>query len=173
MTISKEKLNALKKAAGIEDRSLARKIAESSLYDWKPPARFLLTQIAVLAMADEDANYPVDAPDHFKADKIGWCWMSQFRLSLRVGNSESQVHRLIKKFKEDGVILVRTWKDDHGTPHDEYQVVESVVDAFQRPNQNRGVERPKHSKRNYKAYNNKGSFKKGHDKRRANIDDDE
>jgi hypothetical protein len=169
----KEKFKAAMKAAGKEEKSLARKIAESSLYDWKPPARFLLTQIAVLSMSDEDDNYPEDAPDDFKEDKIGWCWMSQYKLSLRVGNSESQTHRLIHKFKTDGVLTIRTWIDDHGTPHDEYKIAESVVDAFQRPNQNRGVERPAHSKRDYKNYNNKGGFKKGHDKRRANMDDDE
>jgi hypothetical protein len=174
MAISKEKLKALKKAAGIEDRSLARKIAESSLYDWKPTARFLLTQLAALAMPDEDAAYPEDAPDSCKADKTWWCWMSQFKLGLRVGISESQAHNLLKKLKEDGVILTRTWLDDHNTPHTEYKVVESVVDAFQRPSQNRGVERPKHSKRNYKDYDNTGAFKKGRDPRRANmVEDDE
>jgi hypothetical protein len=167
-----ERIKALKKAAGIEDRSLARKIAESSLYDWNATARFLLTQLAVLAM-DKDDNYPDDAPDDFKADKEGWCWMSQFKLSLRVGKSESQIHRLLKQFKKDGVILVRAWLDDHNTPHDEYKVVESVVDAFQRPSQNRGVERPAHSRRDYKGYDNKGSFKKGHDNRRANMDGDD
>jgi hypothetical protein len=155
VTISKEKLKALKKAAGIEERSLARKIVESSLYDGNATARFLLTQLAVLAM-DEDDNYPEDAPDSFKADKEGWCWMSQFRLSLRVGKSESQIHRLLKKFKEDGVVITREWIDDHGTPHTEYKITESVVDAFQRPNQNRGVERPPRYK--VKRHANKGSF---------------
>lgn len=92
MAISKEKLKVLKKAAGIEDRSLARKIAETSLYDWNSTARFLLTQLAVLAM-DEDDNYPEDAPDDFKADKEGWCWTSSSSpsvwagLSLRCKNS--------------------------------------------------------------------------------------
>ena len=174
MTINKEKIKAIIKAAGKEEKSLARRIAESSLYDWNSTARFLLTQIAVLSMSDKDDNYPDDAPPEFKEDKIGWCWMSQFKLCLRVGKSESQIHRLLKRFKADGVILVRTWLDDHNTPHDEYKIVESVVDAFQRPNQNRGVERPAHSKRNYEGYDNKGAFKKGHDNRRANmVEDDE
>jgi hypothetical protein len=79
MAISKEKLKAIVKAAGKEEKSLARKIAESSQYDWNATARFLLTQLAVLAM-DEDDNYPDDAPEEFKADKVGWCWMSQFKL---------------------------------------------------------------------------------------------
>lgn len=172
MAIGKEKLKAIIKAAGKEEKSLARKIAESSLYDWNATARFLLTQLAVLAM-DEDDNYPDDAPEEFKADKVGWCWMSQFKLSLRVGKSESQIHRLLKKFREDGVILYRDWHDDNMTLHAEYKVVESVVDAFQRPTQNRGVKRPARSSRDYESYNNKGSFKKGHDKRRANMDADD
>jgi hypothetical protein len=151
----KEKLKAIKKAAGIEDRSLARKIAESSLYDWNSTARFLLTQLAVLAM-DEDDNYPEDAPDDFQADKEGWCWMSQFKLALRVGRSESQVQKLLDKFKEDGVILRREWRDDYGTLHSEYKIVESVLDGFQRPSQKRGVERPPRYKK--KRHANKGSF---------------
>jgi hypothetical protein len=151
----KEKFKALMKAAGKEEKSLARKVAESSLYDGSATARFLLTQLVVLAM-DKDDNYPEDAPDSFKADKEGWCWMSQFRLSLRVGVSESQIHRLLKEFKEDGVTLTRTWIDDHGTPHTEYKVVESVVDAFQRPSQNREVDRPPRYK--VKRAANKGSF---------------
>jgi hypothetical protein len=176
MAISKEKLKALmktRKEAGEEEKSLARKIVESELYDWNSTARFLLNQLAVMAMPDENANYPDDAPAAYKADKTGWCWLSQFRLSLRVGKSESQIHRLLKQFKKDGVILTREWFDDHMTPHEEYKVVESVVDAFQRPSQNRGVERPKNSKRDYKGYENKGAFKKGEDKRRANMVDED
>jgi len=155
MAISKEKLKAIIKAAGKEEKSLARKIAESSLYDWNATARFLLTQLAVLAM-DKDDNYPDDAPEDFKADKEGWCWMSQFKLSLRVGISESQVQRLLTKFREDGVIKRRQWRDDNMTLHSEYQVVEPVVEAHQRPTQNRGVERPKRYRKERHA--NKGSF---------------
>jgi len=169
----KEKFKAAMKAAGMEEKSLARKIAESSLYDWNSTARFLLTQIAVLTMDDEDDNYPDDAPEEFKQDKVGWCWMSQFKLALRIGKSESQVQRLVQKFKKDGVILLRQWRDDNNTLHDEYQIVESLVDAFQRPSQSRDVERPPRSKRDYKAYDNKGGFKKGHDNRRANMEDDD
>jgi len=57
-----------------EPHSLARKITDSDLYDWNATARFLLTQIAVLAMK-EDSDYPDDAPQSFKDDKVGWCWM--------------------------------------------------------------------------------------------------
>jgi hypothetical protein len=167
-----EKVKAAMKAAGLEKKSLARKIAESSLYDWSSTARFLLTQIAVLAMTDEEDNYPEDAPEEFKQDKIGWCWMAQYKLALRIGKSESQAQRLIARFKKDGVTKIRQWRDDNNTLHDEYQIVESVVDAFQRPSQRRDVERPPRSKRDYKAYDNKGGFRKGRDDRRANMGDD-
>src|ERR1035438_4143060 len=103
-----------------EPHTLARKITDSSLYDWNSTARFLLTQLAVLAM-DEDSSYPEDAPDEFKADKEGWCWMSQEKLALKVGKSESQVQRLATRFENDGVILKREWRDSNMTRHTEYK----------------------------------------------------
>ena len=158
---------------GEEEHSLPRKIMESELYDGKPTARFLLNQLAVMSMKSEADSYPVDAPKTYKDGtpwlKTGWCWMSQHKLALRVGVSESQVFRLLKGFKADGVILTREWIDDHATPHTEYMVVESVVDAFQRPSQERGVKRPPRAKRDYEDYDNKGGFKKGYDARRANL----
>jgi hypothetical protein len=173
-----EELKAMMKARreeGEEEHSLPRKIVESELYDGKPTARFLLNQIAVMSMKDENANYPEDAPKYYPDgvtpwEKTGWCWLSQHTLALRVGLlSERQVIRLIDQFKEAGVVLTREWIDDHMTPHTEYKVVESVVDAFQRPSQKRGVDRPVRAKRDYKAYENKGGFKKGYDARRANM----
>jgi len=153
----RERVKELLKKAGIPtgEKSVARKIAESSLYDWCPTARFLLTQIAILAM-DEDSEYPEDAPDNYQADKEGWCWMSQFKLGLRVGCDERTIRRWIARFREDGVILYRTWKDDNHTPHAEYKVVESVVDAFQRPSQKVDVKRP--PRYSEKRGANKGSF---------------
>ncbi len=136
-----ERIKELKKATGIEEKSLARKIAESSLYDWNASARFLLTQIAVLSM-DEDSTYPDDAPEAFKADKEGWCWMSQGKLAIRIGKSLSTVHKLIAQFKKDGVILHREWRDENKTLHGEYKIVEAVIDANQRPSQRADVERP-------------------------------
>ena len=154
---AKEQLKEVMKAkvAAGEEKSLGRKIVESELYEWNPTARFLLNQIATLRM-DEDSNYPDDAPDEFKEDKEDWCWMSQFKLGLRIGASESTVHRLIQRFREDGVIFYREWYDNHGTPHAEYKINEKVLDAFQRPSQDRGVKRPPRYKEKRKA--NKGSF---------------
>src|SRR5450755_2390510 len=108
---AQEKLKADMIAKASEALPLGRKIVESSLYDWNPTARFLLREIAVMRM-DEDSNYPDDAPEKFKADKVDWCWLSQFGLGLRIGVSESTVHRLIQTFREDGVIFYRDWWDD-------------------------------------------------------------
>jgi hypothetical protein len=134
-----ERIKELKKAAGLDEEfhSVTRKIMESRLYDWNPTARLLLTQIAVLAMKSEDDTYPDDAPDDFQADKIGWCWMSQFKLGLRVGCDEQTIGRWIDRFREDGVILKREWRDDNMTRHSEYKIVESILDANQRPSQKR------------------------------------
>jgi hypothetical protein len=169
---AKQQLIEARKAKAGEEKTLGRKIVESSLYDWNPTARFLLSQIAILRM-DEDSNYPEDAPESCKADKKDWCWMSQHGLALRLGVHESTVHKLIKRFRKDDTIFYREWVDDHGTPHAEYKINEAKLDANQRPSQNRGVERPKRSNRDYKAYENKGAFKKGRDNRRANMDADD
>jgi hypothetical protein len=125
-----------------EPHSLARKITDSDLYDWNATARFLLTQIAVLAMPNEDASYPDDAPDRCKNDKTGWCWMSQKRLALKIGKSLSTVEKLIAQFRKDGVINYRDWRDDNKTLHAEYRIVEEVLDAHQRPSQRYDDERP-------------------------------
>jgi hypothetical protein len=137
-----ERIKELKKAAGIEEHSLARKITDSDLYDWNATARFLLTQIAVLAMK-EDSDYPDDAPQKFKDDKVGWCWMSQKKLALKIGKSLSTVEKLIARFIEDGVIIPRMWHDENKTPHGEYRIVEKMLDAHQRPSQRYDQERPK------------------------------
>jgi len=166
-----ERIKALKKAAGIEDRSLPRKVVESELYDHKPTARFLLNQIAVMAM-DEDSNYPEDAPEKYQgANKVGWCWLSQAKLGLRVGISESQAHRLIMQFKEHGVILYRDWRDEYGTLHAEYKVVESVVDAHQRPSQDSDVKRP--SRYASKRGANKGSFSTANQPKKVVTEDED
>ena len=166
-----KKFQAMKKAAGTEVKSLPRKIAESSLYDWNSTARFLLNQLAVMAM-DEDSNYPDDAPPEFKADKKGWCWLAQYKLALRVGKSESQVQRLLTQFRKDGVILYRDWHDDNMTLHAEYKVVESVVDAYQRPNQSNDVARPARYKEKRKP--NAGSFSaKNQPKKAVSLDEDD
>ena len=131
----REKAKALLQKNGYAvagEKTLARKITDSTLYDHQPTARFLLVQLAVLAMK-EDSDYPEDSP--FQDDKVGWCWMSQEGLSLKIGTESSgrTVRNWITRFIQDEVIIPREWRDDNGTPHAEYKVVESVVDAHQRP----------------------------------------
>jgi hypothetical protein len=138
-----------------EEKTLHRLIVESSLYEWNATARFLLCEIAVMRM-DEDSNYPKDAPEEYQADKVDWCWLSQGKLALRIGKSESQVQRLITKFREDGTILYRDWYDENMTHHAEYKVVGKVFAAFQRPNQDINQERPRRNKEKRKP--NAGSF---------------
>lgn len=124
------------------EKPIGQLIAESDWYDWLPQARALLREIALMAMK-EDSSYPDDAPAKYKADKVGWCWLSQHRLGLRVGIDESTVWRWIQRFREDGVIEYRDWYDDNNTHHAEYKIVVVMFEAHQRPSQKPGVERPK------------------------------
>lgn len=155
----------MKKAMAKKDMSISIKIQQSDLYDWSPGQRYLLDTVSRLQVNDLEAYYPEDSP--YLGDQVGWCWMAQWRLALRVGLSESQVQKDIQRFEDDGVIEVREWEDSNNARHAEYRVIESVIDARQRPEQKRGVGRPKRSKRDYKAYENNGAFKKGKDKRRG------
>lgn len=147
---------AAKQSQQKKANNLFIKIQESGLYDWNPTARALLVTISLLQMKDENAYYPEDAPlDHYN-NRIGWCWMSQYRLALRVGCDERTVRRYIARFRKDGVIRVRTWTDDNKTPHAEYQIVEAVIEDNQRPSQRREVTRPPRYKKKRGA--NLGSF---------------
>lgn len=100
--------------------------------------------------------------------------MSQEKLARKVGKSESQVQRLITRFREDGVIQYRDWRDSNMTLHAEYKVVEKVVDGYQRPQD--GSRPPRYSK---KRTANAGSFsadnqpKKNAKKRAVMEEDDE
>jgi hypothetical protein len=82
-----KELDIAAKPAYAAEKTLMRKIMESRLFEWQPLPVLILTQLVALAM-DEDSTYPEDAPDDFKADKVGWCWMSQWQLGLRCRCSE-------------------------------------------------------------------------------------
>lgn len=133
---------APEKGVPLGGRSLSRLIAESDLYDFKPTSRALLIAIALMTIGDEEDAYPKDAPEDYIANKIGWCWLSQWKLGLRVGISESQVNRLLDQFEDDGVIKKRYWHDEYGVLHAEYMIIKDVLIAHQRPNQERDVKRP-------------------------------
>lgn len=125
------------KETPVEGRSPSRLIAESYLYDYKPTARAILTQIALMRM-DEGSRYPADAPEEFREDKVDWCWLSQKELGNRVGVHEDTVNRWVKQFKPvenggvDGVIYYRDWFDDNGTHHAEYKINTKVFAMHQR-----------------------------------------
>lgn len=82
--------------------------------------------------------------------------MSQWKLALRCRCMEETVGDWIERFRKDGVIKYRMWKDDNHTPHAEYKIVESMFDAHQRPHFRRDAVRPPRYKEKRKA--NKGSF---------------
>lgn len=115
-----------------EDKGTQRLIMESTLYPNSPTARLILNQIESLKM-DEDSRYPKDSP--YGDDKIGWCWMAQWELSLRCGiDSDGRTLRYwIARFREDETIFYREWWDDYGTHHAEYKVNREAFLAFQRP----------------------------------------
>ena len=163
-----EKVKAIRKAQNKASSSTVIQVWQSDLYDYNPSVRATLIAIAFLQVNDSDSRYPEDAPAEFRNDRIGWCWASQKFLAARVGKSERQVRRDIARFQRDGVIEVRQWRDSNMALHDEYHVLEDVVQAHQRP-EDKDATRPKRSSRDYSAYENKGAFRKGDDPRRGGL----
>jgi hypothetical protein len=147
--MDKEQVAKLKKKLAKKDDSLVIQIMESDLYDYNPGARMLLLVIAFGQRTNEDAYLPEDMPDKYKEDKcLGWCDMSQWRLALRVGKSESQVNKDIQMFRRDGVVQARGWTDDNKADHLMYRIVEAVVKEHKRPSQKKDVERkPRYKKK--------------------------
>jgi hypothetical protein len=137
-----EKLARLKKAHAKKENSLPIQIMESDLYDYNPGARMLLLVLALGTRTNEDAYVPEDMPERYKNDMLGWCEMAQWRLALRVGKSESQIHKDIQTFRKDGVVQGRGWTDDNGVDHMMYRVVNDVVADRKRPEQKKDVVRP-------------------------------
>jgi hypothetical protein len=149
-----EKVKAILKARDKAASSSVIQVWQSDLYDFRN-SRITLVTIAFLQMNDENSTYPEDAPKEFRDDRVGWCWASQKFIAERAGKSESQAHRDIKQFVEDGVVKTRSWTDSNKTEHLEYHVDEDVVAAHQRV---KDAPRPARSRRDYKDYDNKGAF---------------
>jgi len=138
-----EQLARLKKSVAKKENSLVIQIMESDWYDFNPSRRFLLLIIALGQRTNPDAYLPDDMPDYMKEDKcLGWCDSSQWRLAIRRGNSESQVHKDIKQFRKDGVVQARGWTDENEAEHLMYRIVPEVIAAHKRPSQKKGVARP-------------------------------
>ncbi len=148
----KEQLARLKKSVAKKENSLVIQVMESDWYDHNPGRRFVLLAITYSLRTNEDAYVPPDCP--YKDDMLGWCDMSQWKIGLRVGKSESQVHRDIKKFREDGVVQSRSWEDDNGVEHAMYRIVPEMIASHQRPSQTKNVVRPPR----YKSRPKKGWF---------------
>lgn len=154
--MDKELLKKLKKKFG--KKSLAIRLQESDLYEYNPAANMLLMVIC-LGQRREKENYDdtwvqEDCPKTAE-ELVGWCDMAQWRLALRSKMSESQVHKYLKRFEDDGVIEIDGWTSPTtGMEHRMYRIVEAVVDEHQRPEQSRAVKRPsrytvKNSKRGW------------------------
>ena len=135
----KEKFKKLKNKFG--KKSLPIRIMESSLYDWSPGTRLTLLIIALGQRTNDEAWVPEDSP-WTAGQMLGWCDQAQWRIALRGGKSESQVHRDIIRFEKDGVLEVERWRDSNNVNHDRYRIVEAVVDGNQRPEQKPTVGRP-------------------------------
>ena len=136
----KEKVKAIMKARGKKDNSLPIMIMESDLYDHNPGARMTLLVLALGTRTNPEAWVQEDCP-RTAEEMLGWCDMSQWRLSLRVGKSRSQVHRDIMMFEKDGVVKIDRWTDDNNANHDMYQINEDVIREHQRPAQKPDVVR--------------------------------
>lgn len=163
-TKTKEELKALRK----KKKTLPRLVLESELYDWNPGARMTLLVVALGTRSNPEAWIQEDCPLTAE-EAIGWCDMSQWRIALRVGKSESQVHRDIMVFVEDGVITLKQWADDNNVLHDMYQINIPVLLEKQRPEQKKDVVRP--SRYSEKRKPNKGSFSAGHQPEKATPED--
>ena len=156
-----DRLDKIRKAQNMVAASDYIQVQMSDLYDLNPGVRATLTTIAFMQATKVNPNYPEDSP--FREDQLGWCYASQAYLAKRVGKSERQVRRDIARFKRDGVVKVRQWRDSNKALHDEYHVDEDVVQKRQRKEDE---PRPARSSRDYSAHENKGAFKKGEDARR-------
>jgi len=155
-------------------KSLSILVQESDLYDWNPSARFLLLILVVgtrRSAVNEDGTpkwVQEDCP-WTAEEMIGWCDFAQWRLAIRVGKSESQIHRDIQRFAADEVITIRYWTDSNNVKHDMYQVNAAVVMKHQRPEQTASVERP--SRYGVERKPNKGSFSKTNQPKPATLAD--
>ena len=100
----------------------------------------LLLVLALGTRTNEDAYVPEDS--QYKDDMLGWCDMSQWKLALRVGKSESQVQRDIKMFRKDGVCLGADGRTTTKPTHLMYKIVVDVVKKHSVLLKKKDVERP-------------------------------
>ena len=156
---SKEKAKRLMKEKGLVQKSLSVRIQECELFDWDTTARATLLVIGLGQRAPKD-DYSTtwvqeDCP-WTAEEMVGYCDFAEWRIAQRVGKTERQIGRVIKKLEKRGVIHVDRWVDSNGASHNRYKVVEAVINDNQRPEHKRHAERPKRNTGERKG--NKGSF---------------
>jgi hypothetical protein len=145
--MDKETKDKLIAAAKKKKRSLPIQIMESDWYDYNAGARLVLLIIALGQRSNPDARVPDDMPENMKADMLGWCDMTQARIALRAGKSESQVHKDIQMFRKDGVVQARGWEDENHIDHLMYRIVPEVIREHKRPSQTSDAGRPSRYKK--------------------------
>lgn len=150
-------------------KSLPMLVQESQLYDHNPGRRMTLLVLALgtrntAVNADGTAKWVQEDCPWTIEEMVGWCDFAQWRITIRVGKSESQIQRDIQQFEKDGVITVRRWTDSSHNNHDMYQLNIPMLMENQRPEQTKNVERPKR----YKNPNpNRGHFSKTNQPKQA------
>jgi len=121
-----------RRSEGDKELGLYIRISESSIYEWKPTLKSLLLQICYLRVKGETLLFRPKERRDPKIAYSGWCYAGEEYLAERVGCSGRQIRRMVKTLKQDGVVLVRTWRDSWGRPHNEYFIVEEVIDKYKR-----------------------------------------
>lgn len=161
----RERIARLKKQAGISNqrpKSLSIKVQEMERYDWNPAMRYLLL-ILVLGTRRSKENYSdtwvQDGCPWTAEEMVGWCDFSQWRLAGRVGLTTDHVNRMLSQLEEDGLIEKEMWEDEVAhSKHCRYRVIETTVEANQRPEWSPTMKRG--SRYKVKRGANKGSFTK-------------
>ena len=120
------------------------RIAQSTIYPWKPTLKAVLKEIAYLRVQGETLMFrPYERRDP-KIPYSGWCYASEEYLARRCSCSSKTIQRAVRQLKEDGVIHIRTWRDKRGRPHNEYFIIEETIKKFELDEVDRlDYERPK------------------------------
>lgn len=143
----RQKAKRIAKERGIVKHSLPIRVQECELFDFDPTARMTLLVIA-LGQRSEKEDYSdtwVQEDCPWTAEEmVGWCDFSQWRIAQRVGGTEDNIGRVIRKLEKQkpNVLIVETWIDSNNARHNRYKIVEDVIDANQRPSHRKDTVRP-------------------------------
>jgi hypothetical protein len=102
--LSKERILARNdRQKGETEKPLDVRIAESTLYDFKPAMRAVLATMARCRVQGDTMNARPNNPLR-RMEKISyedWCWLSQATIAARVGCTERYVEKCIAVFRSD------------------------------------------------------------------------